>query len=125
LSAGAPAYHLQGRLDQFPIGGAVAAAGIDLRAPGLGRGLLDRLQISGRLDARRVPASGARLEWLAACYDYDAARPAAARLRLSCLEAFDDGEYFAAAPLATAWDKVSLELSSAQRSVNVQWPAAP
>lgn len=125
LSAGAPAYHIQGRLDQFPIGGAVASAGIDLRASGFGRSLGERLQIGGRLDARRVPAGAERLEWLAACYDYDATRPAAARLRLSCLEAVNDGEYFAGAPVTAAWDEVSLELSSAQRSVSVQWPPAP
>lgn len=125
LRPGGPVVHVQGRADQAPLGGGLASASIDLRTAGLGRTLLERLQISGRVDVRRVAAGAERLDWLAACYDYDAARPAPARLQLSCLEAGDAGEYFTAAPLAAPWDRVVIELNSAQRSVVVTWPAQP
>jgi hypothetical protein len=125
LRAGAPVYHVQGRLEQYPLAGAPVDATLDLQAAGLGRGLLERLQAEGRLDARRVPAGAGRLDWFAACYDYDAARPAPARLRLNCLEASAGGEYFTANPMASGLERVAIELSSPRRSVTLLWPATP
>lgn len=122
LRAGAPHYRLLGRVDRFPLAGASIAATVDLRAQGFGRDLLDQLRLAGRLDAYPLPAAGERPDWLAACYDYDASRPAPARLRLSCLEARDGAEYFTAGPVATSPDRISVELISPRRSLAFVWP---
>ncbi|MBE7543914.1 MAG: AsmA family protein [Bryobacteraceae bacterium] len=121
----APEYYLKGRLDRLPLRDASMDATIELRTSGFGRSLLERLRLNGRLDARGVPYGGGSLDWLAACYDFDASRPEAAQLRLTCLEARQGGEFFAGEPVTGSTTDLQLEIESARRQLTVSWPPTP
>lgn len=123
LRAAMPAYQLTGVVERFGATGAVVDATVDLRTAGLGKALLEAMRVSGRLDAWQVATSGGSLDWVAACYDYEAARPQNARLRLQCLEARDGGEWFTGEETAGSLERISVALTGARRALTVTWPA--
>lgn len=124
LGGGSQLYRLVGQMDRWPLDGAVVDATVDLRAGGMGRAVIESLRMAGRLDARRVASSAGTVDWFAACYDFDAARPAAARLRLECIEARDGGEYFTGEPVAVNWEQAVVELEGPRRTLRLGWPPA-
>jgi hypothetical protein len=125
LGAGAPEYHLLGRLDQFPHLDASIDATIDLRTSGFGSNLLERLRLNGRIDARGVPLGGVNIDWFAACYDFDAVRPETAQLHLTCIEARDGGETFFGEQTTGSPGDLRVVLESNRRQLTVSWPPTP
>jgi hypothetical protein len=125
LGEAAPEYHLKGRLDRLLHHQASVDATVELRTSGFGRNLMEKLRLNGRLDARGIPHGGGSLDWVAACYDFDASRPEPAQLRLTCIEARHGGELFTGEPVSGSTTDLRLEIESTRRQLTVSWPPTP
>lgn len=115
LSEPQPSYRVTARLEDYAWDSITATLDFDLASTGLGRALLENLQVSGEVQIFSAEADGDSLQPLRGAFDYSARR-AVSRLRVPSAEAGIDGDIYVGSGLTAADGRLQLDLAGPLRT---------
>lgn len=115
LAGPEPSYRVNARLEDYPWDSITATLDFDLRSTGLGRDLLENLQVSGEAQILSAEAETDVLQPFRAAFDYSARRNVS-RLRVPSAEAGIDGDIHVGSGLITANGRLQLDLAGPSRT---------
>lgn len=115
LTGPQPAYRLNAQLEDYPWDSISATLDFDLRSSGLGRALLENLQVSGEAQIFSAETGGEPLQPFRGAFDYSARRTVS-RLRVSSAEAGFDGDIHVGSGLTAADGRLQLDLAGPSRT---------
>ena len=110
LAGPQPVYSVIAQLEDFPWDSIIATLDFDLRSNGIGRALLENLQVSGEAQILSAESGGESLAPFRAAFDYSARR-SVSRLRIPSAEAGIDGEIYVGSGLTAADGRLQLDLA--------------
>ena len=110
LAGPQPAYRLNALLEDYPWDSITATLDFDLRSTGLGRALLENLQVSGEAQIFSAESDAESLSPFRAAFDYSARRNVP-RLRIISAEAGIGGGIHVGSGLTAADGRLQLDLA--------------